>query len=96
MHILFDHGTPRGLAPFLTEHRVTTALAMGWDRLSNGQLLSAAEERGFELLMTTDPGDSLPTESGVQNDLSHRPHRQHNVVARQIGKCIHSFGCKCM
>jgi hypothetical protein len=27
---------------------------MGWDRLSNGELLTAAEQAGFELLLTTD------------------------------------------
>jgi len=27
---------------------------MGWDRLSNGALLIAAEQAGFELLLTTD------------------------------------------
>lgn len=54
MLILFDHGTPRGLARFLQGHRVRSAKAMGWDRLSNGTLLSAAEEAGFELLVTTD------------------------------------------
>lgn len=27
---------------------------MGWDRLSNGELLTAAEQAGFEVLLTTD------------------------------------------
>ena len=27
---------------------------MGWDRLSSGELLTAAEQAGFELLLTTD------------------------------------------
>jgi len=27
---------------------------MGWDRLTNGELLAAAEEAGFEVLLTTD------------------------------------------
>jgi hypothetical protein len=34
------------LASLLPGHDVTTVLAMGWQRLSNGELLSAAEERG--------------------------------------------------
>jgi hypothetical protein len=54
MRILFDHGTPVGLARALTFHTVITAQAGGWDRLSNGALLSATEEAGFELLVTTD------------------------------------------
>ena len=27
---------------------------MGWDRLTNGELLAAAEEAGFDLFLTTD------------------------------------------
>jgi hypothetical protein len=52
--ILFDHGTPKGLARVLSGHTVHTAQAKGWDTLSNGELLKAAEEAGFELLLRTD------------------------------------------
>ena|ERR1051326_3011153 len=54
MLILFDHGTPVGLARALSSHTVITAQARGWDRLTNGALLTAAEDAGFELLVTTD------------------------------------------
>ena len=54
MLILFDHGTPRGLLPSLSKHSVTTAKAQGWERLVNGLLLKAAEEAGFDHLLTTD------------------------------------------
>ena len=54
MLILFDHGTPRGLAHALSDHTVITAQARGWDRLDNGALLSAAEEAVVDLLLTTD------------------------------------------
>ena len=54
MLVLFDHGTPKGLARALTQHTVHTAQSRGWDTLSNGALLDAAEEAGFELLITTD------------------------------------------
>jgi hypothetical protein len=54
MLILFDHGTPAPLIPFLQSHIVTKARARGWDRLSNGELLKAAEVAGFDLLLTTD------------------------------------------
>ena len=56
MLILFDHGTPRGLARALSGHTVITAKARGWDRLSNGALLKAAEEAAFDLLLSTDQG----------------------------------------
>jgi len=52
--ILFDHGTPKGLARALSGHTIHTAQSRGWDTLSNGALLNAAEEAGFELLLTTD------------------------------------------
>ena len=31
-----------------------TAAQEGWDRLKNGDLLAAAEEAGFDILLTTD------------------------------------------
>jgi len=54
MRILFDQGTPAPLIPFLAGHAVTKAKDAGWDRLVNGELLKAAEEAGFEVLLTTD------------------------------------------
>src|ERR1019366_2448760 len=54
MRILFDHGAPAPLIPFLEGHTVTKAKDAGWDKLVNGELLKAAEEAGFALLLTTD------------------------------------------
>ncbi len=54
MLILFDHGTPRGLARALTDHTVITAHEKGWERLTNGALLKAAEAEAVDLLLTTD------------------------------------------
>jgi hypothetical protein len=54
MLILFDHGTPRGIARSLTGHQVRETQAQGWDRLTNGELLAAAEAAGFDVLLTTD------------------------------------------
>lgn len=54
MRILFDHGTPAPLIPFLEGHTVTKAKDAGWDKLVNGELLKAAEEAGFAVLLTTD------------------------------------------
>jgi hypothetical protein len=52
MRILFDNGTPRGVASALQGHVVEEARLHGWDTLRNGELLDAAEAAGFEL--TTD------------------------------------------
>ncbi len=54
MLILFDHGTPRGIARFLPGHTVTRARQRGWDRLSNGDLLAEAERAGFNVFLTAD------------------------------------------
>jgi hypothetical protein len=54
MRVLFDHGTPAPLIPFLAGHLVTKAKDRGWDRLSNGDLLTVAEEAGFDVLLTAD------------------------------------------
>ena len=54
MLILFDHGTPKGLARALPGHTIHTAQGRGWDTLNNGALLTAAEEAAFDLLLTTD------------------------------------------
>jgi len=54
MLILFDQATPVPIRPYLEGHTVRTAAQQGWDKLSNGDLLTAAEEAGFDILVTTD------------------------------------------
>jgi len=54
MLILFDNGTPRGLARFLAGHKVEEARAHGWEELVNGELIDVAERAGFEVMVTTD------------------------------------------
>jgi hypothetical protein len=46
MLILFDHGTPKGLAHALPGHTIVTAQARGWDKLNNGALLNVARGSG--------------------------------------------------
>ena len=45
MLILFDHGTPAPLIPFLEGQTVTKAKDARWDKLVNGELLNAAPAR---------------------------------------------------
>ena len=54
MKVLFDQGTPVPLRRNLGDHEVETAAEMGWSQLTNGDLLAAASEAGFEVLVTTD------------------------------------------
>ena len=90
MLVLFDHGTPKGLARTLVGHTVHTAQSRGWDTLSNGALLNAAEEAGFDLLLTTDR--RIRYQQNLQG-ASHRPgrlDRQHQVV-----RCSATRGSDC-
>lgn len=54
MLILFDHSTPAPLSPYLSAHSVTEARTLGWDTLSNGDLLAEAERAGFDIFVTGD------------------------------------------
>lgn len=54
MKILFDQGTPAPLRAHLAGHTVDTAYELGWSSFRNSQLLKAAEEAGYDLLVTTD------------------------------------------
>ena len=54
MRILFDQGTPAPLRELLQQHDISTAYERGWSKLTNGELLDAAERDGFEVLVTTD------------------------------------------
>ncbi len=52
--ILFDANTPAPLARFLRGHDVVRSDELGWQGLENGALLDAAENAGFDLLLTCD------------------------------------------
>ena len=54
MRVLFDQGTPVPLRQALARHSVSTAYELGLATLKNGELLSYAEEKGFDVLVTTD------------------------------------------
>src|SRR5258708_39020407 len=69
MLILFDHGTPAPLRSFLKDHTVKKTKDLGWDTLSNGELLRVAEKGRFDTFLTTD------------KNIRH----QQNLAARAIG-----------
>jgi len=54
MLVLFDQSTPVPIRPLLKGHTVETAWQRGWDKFKNGDLLRAAEEAGFDVLVTPD------------------------------------------
>lgn len=54
MRILFDQGTPAPLRHALAGHVVETSYERSWSKLTNGELIAAAESAGFEIFITTD------------------------------------------
>ena len=54
MKILFDQGTPVPLRRELAGYTVDTVYELGWATLTNGQVLTRAEQAGYDLLITTD------------------------------------------
>ena len=54
MRILFDQSTPVPLRLSLKHHVVATAYECNWSRLTNGELLDAAEKEDFDVLVTAD------------------------------------------
>src|SRR5579862_394457 len=63
--ILLDENIPFGLRKLLADHDVSHATELGWEGLSNGSLIAAAEREGFEILLTADRNlryqQNLPT-----------------------------------
>ena len=52
--LLLDQNAPLGLRSRLPGFEVQSAYAIGWDRLANGRLISAAEAAGFDGMITGD------------------------------------------
>lgn len=69
MKILLDECVPIQVRHALAGHEVTSAQQMGWGSISNGDLLDAAEQAGFELFILAD------------KNLRY----QQNLTARRIG-----------
>jgi predicted nuclease of predicted toxin-antitoxin system len=54
MRILLDHNVPVPLRYVLHDHEVEATFERAWEKLLNGELINAAEQAGFDLLITTD------------------------------------------
>lgn len=54
MKVLFDQGTPVPLRRQLAGHTIDTVYEQGWSKLTNGRLLTIAEQAGYDVLVTTD------------------------------------------
>ena len=55
MRILYDKNVPVGVRGFLPNHEVRTFVKLQWpDQLENGELLTMAEQAGFDVMVTSD------------------------------------------
>lgn len=54
MKVLLDENVPHQLRRYLAKHETATAVYMGWGGWKNGVLLTAAEEAGFDVLLSGD------------------------------------------
>ena len=54
MKVLLDESVPRALGFSLAGHHVRTAQSQGFSTLSNGKLMQAMLDAGFEVLITFD------------------------------------------
>ena len=66
MKILLDHNLDRRLKNYLTEYETVTTQEQNWADVLNGELLTLAEENGFDVLLTAD------TNIKSQQNLSNR------------------------
>lgn len=72
MKLLLDENLPYSLAAHLSGHECYTVSYMGWRGLRNGELLTVAEQRGFDVVLTLD--DHIPD--------------QQNMVGRMVSLVI--------
>lgn len=54
MKVLFDVNAPAPLRRYLKGFEVVLAVELNWEGLENGELLDAAENAGFDVLVTCD------------------------------------------
>jgi hypothetical protein len=54
IRILLDQNAPLGLKRAFQQHEITQSDELGWGRLRNGELIRAAEEAGFVIMITCD------------------------------------------
>ena len=54
MRVLLDHCVDFHFAKLIIGHDVSHTKTLGWHQLSNGKLLTAAEDAGFQVMVTVD------------------------------------------
>jgi hypothetical protein len=54
LRVLFDRNVPDQIRRHLIGHTVSTTAEQGWNRLTNGELLDAAQNEKFEVMISAD------------------------------------------
>jgi len=54
IRILLDQNAPIGIRRFLADYEVVPARMMGWGEITSGDLIRAADEAGFAIMITCD------------------------------------------
>ncbi len=54
MKILLDECVTKRIKPHLPQHEVATVAEKSWSGIKNGELIAAASEAGFDILLTID------------------------------------------
>jgi hypothetical protein len=94
------------IRPYLEGHTVRTAAQQGWDRPRNGDLLTAAEDAGFDLFLTASsflsggaaPSISVREFSNIVRRINASSGRRSNPMlvdggpSRRIGDLRHGLG----
>jgi hypothetical protein len=89
--ILLDEGVPIGVRTVVTGFHVEAVAEIGWAGLTNGDLIRAAEEAGFEVLITCDQKYPLSAKPGGpaagarradHEPLGHDPGERRRSIAR--------------
>src|SRR6267378_5868056 len=91
MFVLFDQGTPVPIRPFLKEHTVQTTAQRGWDKLKNGELPRAAEEAGFDVLIT---GQKYPVPAEFEDSHNRDRRAGQSAMASTAPACRACRSCR--
>lgn len=54
MRVLLDEGVPVQIRGALSGHEISTVQSQGWSGVGNGELLTLAEQAGFDLFIVAD------------------------------------------
>jgi predicted nuclease of predicted toxin-antitoxin system len=63
--VLLDENVPHKLRSHLSNHTAITVAYLGWSGLKNGEILKAAENAAFDVLVTSDQG--VPHQQNLSN-----------------------------